>query len=127
MLNNNYSFNSPGKKNPLNNLQESILTDDKFIGLINNLSELIKKYYYLFKNNNEEIFQSFNLYESNYNFLISLIKNLLHSPNDGFEEFLEIEENSKNITTHFYSNLEKKKKNLKLFIEEAKGIFKKMK
>ena len=38
MLTNNYSFNSPGKQIQ----RETIVNDEKFINLINNLSELIK-------------------------------------------------------------------------------------
>ena len=62
MLTNNFSFNSPGKINQ----NETIMNDGKFINLINNLSELIKKYYYSCINNNDDIIQSFSLYEQNY-------------------------------------------------------------
>ena len=126
MLANNYSFNSPGKNNQ-NDI--TIFNDDKFINLINNLSELIKTYYYIWKNNNDEILQSFSLYESNYKFLISIIKELLLTgpPRSGIEEFLEVENHLKAISPQFYSNLEKNRESLKKFIEEAKEIFKQMK
>ena len=126
MLANNYSFNSPGKNNQNNN---TIFTDDKFINLINKLSELIKAYYYIWKNNNDQILQSFSLYESNYNYLISIIKELLLNgpPRAGYEEFLEVENQIKSISPQFYANLEQNKETLKKFIEEAKEIFKQMK
>ena len=43
MLQNNFSFNSPEKKSTNNT---TLISDDKFISLINNLSDLIRDYYY---------------------------------------------------------------------------------
>ena len=128
MLTNNYSFNSPTKVNQNNN-DMTITTDDKFINLINSLSELIKKYYYSCKNNNEELLQTFSNYELNYNFLMTIIKEIIsaNSTEKEIKEFLEIENNLNEISPQFQSNLEKNKENLKLFIEEAKEIFKNMK
>lgn len=128
MLTNNYSFNSPTKLNQNNN-DMTIATDDKFINLINNLSELIKKYYYSSKNNNDELIQTFSNYELNYNLLMTIIKDIIssNSTEKEIKEFLEIEEHLNVISPLFQSNLEKNKQNLKLFIEEAKEIFKNMK
>ena len=53
MMQNNFSFNSPEKVTTNNT---TLISDDKFISLINNLSELIKDYYYTSKNNINEIF-----------------------------------------------------------------------
>ena len=52
-MQNNFSFNSPEKVTTNNT---TLISDDKFISLINNLSELIKDYYYTSKNNINEIF-----------------------------------------------------------------------
>ena len=127
MLTNNFAFNSPGKINQ----NETIMNDDKFINLINNLSELIKTYYYSCKNNNDDIIQSFSLYEQNYQNLISIIKEMLNTAPQadplGIQEFLEVESHLKTISPQFYSSFEKNKENLKFFIEEAKEIFKQMK
>ena len=125
MLTNNYSFNSPGKQQQNDTLE----TDDKFITLINNLSNLIKTYYYLCKDNNEEIFHFLSSYESNITLLLSIIKDFLqnNASNKLIERILEIEINIKLINSPFHSNLEKNQENLKMFIEEAKEIFKQMK
>ena len=127
MITNNYSFNSPGKK--IHNENETIVNDEKFITLINNLSGQIKSYYNSCKSNNNEIFQSFLLYEKNSNYLISLIKDTFATtpPSSGLGEFLKIENNIKAITTKFHENFDKNKEILKFFIEEAKEIFKQMK
>lgn len=108
MLTNNYSFNSPTKLNQNNN-DMTIATDDKFINLINNLSELIKKYYYSSKNNNDELIQTFSNYELNYNLLMTIIKDIIssNSTEKEIKEFLEIEEHLNVISPLFQSNLEK--------------------
>ena len=125
MLTNNYSFNSPEKINQ----NDTIINDDGFITLINNLSQLIKTYYYLCKNNNDEMFQLLSLYESNYKVLITIISNLLQAapPDSGNKEFLDVENHIKTISPKFHLNLEKNKENLNLFIEKAKELFKQMK
>ena len=54
MLKNNFSFNSPEKVSTKNT---TLISDEKFISLINSLSDLIKEYYYISKNNLDEIFK----------------------------------------------------------------------
>ena len=95
MLQNNFSFNSPEKKSTINT---TLISDDKFVSLINNLSDIIKDYYYSNKNNIDEIFNI----------------------------FIEYEENNVKIIPKFFKKIEKQKKNLNYFIEQAKQIFKKM-
>ena len=56
MLKNNFSFNSPEKTSTKNT---TLISDEKFISLINNLSDLIKEFYYISKNNLDEIFKEF--------------------------------------------------------------------
>ena len=95
MLQNNFSFNSPEKKSTNNT---TLISDDKFISLINNLSDIIRDYYYATKNNIDDIF------------------NIL----------LEYEENNTKAFPKFFKKIEKQQKNLNYFIEQAKQIFKKM-
>ena len=94
----NYSFNSPDKNKNSNN---ALIKDDKFISLINNLSEIIKEYYNISKANFEEI-------------------------NNLFSENIDINNNN-NIIPQLYYNIENQKNNLNYFIEKAKDLFKKMK
>ena len=95
MLQNNFSFNSPEKKSTINT---TLISDDKFVSLINNLSDIIKDYYYSTKNNIDDIFSI----------------------------FIEYEENNVKIIPKFFKKIEKQQKNLNYFIEQAKQIFKKM-
>ena len=48
MLQNNFPFNSPEK---ITTNKTALISDDKFINLINNLSDLIKDYYFTNKTN----------------------------------------------------------------------------
>ena len=124
MLTNNYSFNSPGKQIQ----RETIVNDEKFINLINNLSELIKNYYYTCKSTNDEIIQSFTQYKKNTNYLLSIIKDIFGAtPPSGPGDFFKVESNIKAIEPEFQENFQKNKEGLKFFIEEAKEIFKQMK
>ena len=95
MLQNNFSFNSTEKKSTNNT---TLISDDKFISLINNLSDIIRDYYYATKNNIDDIF------------------NIL----------LEYEENNTKAFPKFFKKIEKQQQNLNYFIEQAKQIFKKM-
>ena len=97
MLQNNFSFNSP-EKMIIN--KNALISDDKFVNLINNLSELIKEYYFANKNNINELFNLF-------------------SENE--------EKKIKDLMSHLVKRIEKQKNNLNNFIERAKDIFKKMK
>ena len=124
MLTNNYSFNSPGKQIQ----RETIVNDEKFINLINNLSELIKNYYYTCKSTNDEIIQSFTQYKKNTNYLLSIIKDIFGAtPPSGPGDFFKVESNIKTIEPEFQENFQKNREGLKFFIEEAKEIFKQMK
>ena len=77
MFQNNFSFNSPEKTN-----NTSLISDDRFITLINNLSDLVKEYYSISKNTIDE----------------------------AFNIFIEYEEDDLNIIPQLYSNIEEQKK-----------------
>ena len=125
MKTNNFSFNSPGKINQ----NDTIINDSKFINLINNLSELIKTYYYNCKTNNEDLIQLLKIYETKHSFLISLINELFNNSDsiNELEKFLEFKNNLEKIMSKLAVILENNKENLKSFIEKAKEIFKEMK
>ena len=96
MFQNDFAFNSP-EKMIIN--KTALISDDKFINLINNLSELIKEYYFTNKNDTNELF------------------NLI----------IENEEKTiKEIMPNLIDTIENQKNNLNNFIERAKDIFKKM-
>ena len=96
-MKNNFSFNSPEKRIRNN----ALISDDKFITLINNLSELIKEYYYSSKSNLDEI------------------NNIILNSQEN--------NNNNNIISKINYNIGKQQKKLIKFIEKAKDIFKKMK
>ena len=96
MLQNNFTFNSPEK---ITTNKTALISDDKFINLINNLSDLIKDYYFTNKTN------------------INSLYNIITENS---------EKNIQEIIPNLFSAIETQKDYLNNFIEKAKNIFRKM-
>ena len=96
MLQNNFPFNSPEK---ITTNKTALISDDKFINLINNLSDLIKDYYFTNKTN------------------INSLYNIITENS---------EKNIQEIIPNLFSAIETQKDYLNNFIEKAKNIFRKM-
>ena len=118
---NNKNYNQ--KRN--NNNQ---LLDKDFIFFINSLNESIKKYYKVSRNNINDSNSFFNLYKKNGEEIESLIDEIQNYKsyqriNELFEKIQKINE----IMTQLHSNTDSNMKNLNLFLQDAKLLFKQMK
>ena len=119
-------------KRNLNRFQEkkedSLLYDDEFIFLINGLNESIKEYYKVCRNNIIEANSFLSFYEEQGQATQSLMEEIINSNsyqrvNEVFEQIPKIND----IMSQLQINTNSNEKNLNLFFEDAKLIFKKMK
>ena len=109
-----------------NNINNKLLDKD-FIFFINCLNESIKEYYKLSRNNINESNSFFNLYKTNEKEIEPLIDEIQNYKsyqriNELFEKIQKINE----IMTKLHTNTDSNMKNLNLFLQDAKLIFKQM-
>ena len=119
-------------KTNINRIQEkkedALLYDDEFVFLINGLNESIKEYYKVCRNNIIEANSFLSFYEEQGQAIQSLIDEIVNSNsyqriNEIFEQIPKINDIMSQLQTNTNSN----EKNLNLFFEDAKILFKKMK
>ena len=112
-----------GKSNKYNELY-----DNDFVNLINGLNESIKEYYKVSKNNITEANSFLSFYEQQGQEIQALIDDIMNSNsyqriNEVFEQIPKINE----IMYQLKMNTNSNEKNLNLFFDDAKILFKKMK
>ena len=102
--------------------------DEEFVSLINGLNESIKEYYKVSRNNILEANNFLSFYEQQGQAIQSLMDEIINSNsyeriNEIFEQIPKINE----IMSQIQNNTNSNEKNLNLFFEDAKMLFKKMK
>jgi len=102
--------------------------DDEFVSLINRLNESIKEYYKVSKNNITDASSLISFYEDQGKSIQEILDHLTNEKasvgaNDIVEQFSKIND----IMTQLQINVFSNEKNLNLFFEDAKILFKKMK
>ena len=102
--------------------------DDEFVSLINGLNESIKEYYKVSRNNIAEANNFLSFYEQQGQAIQSLMDEIINSNsyeriNEIFEQIPKIND----IMSQIQNNTNSNEKNLNLFFEDAKMLFKKMK
>ena len=110
------------------NINNNNIYDEDFVSLINALSESIKEYYKVSRNNITESNTFISFYEQQGNKIQLLIDEISNSNsydkiNELFEQIPKISE----IISQLQMNTNSNQKNLDLFFEDAKILFKKMK
>ena len=102
--------------------------DDEFVSLINGLNESIKEYYKVSRNNITEA-NSFILFYEQQGIAIQNLMNEIMSTNSysRINEFFEQIPKINEIMAQLQLNANSNEKNLNLFFEDAKILFKKMK
>ena len=121
---------SPIKERPpTKTAYSNILIEDEFINLINNLSESIKNYYLSNKSNNEKSNNLIIFLDSSVKNIISLMNKSLsnNNYNDKISDFFSLQKQISTANTQIHSCLKESRQNLKIFIDQAKVIFKQMK
>ena len=108
--------------------RQNELYDNEFVNLINGLNESIKEYYKVSRNNITEANSFLSYYEQQGQEIQALIDNILNSNsyqriNEVFEQIPKINE----IMYQLKMNTNSNEKNLNLFFNDAKILFKKMK
>ena len=107
---------------------ENNIYDDEFVILINGLNESIKEYYKVSSHNISETNTFISYFEEKVQEIQMLINEITNTNqyeriNEFFEKINKMEE----IMTQLQMNSDSSEKNLKLFFEDAKILFKKMK
>ena len=102
--------------------------DDEFVSLINRLNESIKEYYKVTKNNITDASSVLSFYEDQGKSIQELLEQIMNQSgsveiNDMVEQFSKINDIMTQLQINAFSN----EKNLNLFFEDAKILFRKMK
>ena len=105
-----------------------LIYDDEFVSLINRLNESIKEYYKVTKNNITDASSVLSFYEDQGKSIQELLEQIMNQSgsveiNDMVEQFSKINDIMTQLQINAFSN----EKNLNLFFEDAKIIFRKMK
>ena len=101
--------------------------DDEFVALINGLNESIKEYYKVSKNNIQEANSFISFYEQQGNIIQKLMDEIVSTNSyEKVSEFFEQIPKINEIMSQLQLNANSNEKNLNLFFEDAKILFKKM-
>ena len=105
-----------------------LIYDDEFVLLINRLNESIKEYYKVTKNNITDASSVLSFYEDQGKSIQELLEQIMNQNasveiNDMIEQFSKINDIMTQLQINAFSN----EKNLNLFFEDAKILFRKMK
>ena len=105
-----------------------LIYDDEFVLLINRLNESIKEYYKVTKNNITDASSVLSFYEDHGKSIQELLEQIMNQSasveiNDMVEQFSKINDIMTQLQINAFSN----EKNLNLFFEDAKILFRKMK
>ena len=105
-----------------------LIYDDEFVSLINRLNESIKEYYKVTKNNITDASSVLSFYEDQGKSIQELLEQIMNQSgsveiNDMVEQFSKINDIMTQLQINAFSN----EKNLNLFFEDAKILFRKMK
>ena len=113
--------------NPI--IMKNLIRDDKFINLINTLSDSIKEYYKVTKNVNQNETILMNSFQKAINNSDSLLNIILKEGinNDKINNYNNAITNVKEALSKLHLNIVSNYKNLSFFFEDAKILFKKMK
>ena len=128
------------RKSPFNLMNQNLLQsqetktkydliyDDEFVSLINRLNESIKEYYKVTKNNITDASSVLSFYEDQGKSIQELLEQIMNQSgsveiNDMVEQFSKINDIMTQLQINAFSN----EKNLNLFFEDAKILFRKMK
>ena len=110
------------------NKHNNQIYDEEFVSLINGLNESIKEYYKVSRNNIAEANNFLSFYEQQGQAIQTLMDEIINSNsyeriNEVFEQIPKIND----IMSQLQNNTNSNEKNLNLFFEDAKMLFKKMK
>ena len=102
--------------------------DSEFISLINALNESIKEFYSAAKYNSKEISLFLNQLDPKFNSILTILSEISNlNPKENQGNILEDIAQCKNIINQLKNNTDLNLNNLKLFFDDAKIIFKRMK
>ena len=102
--------------------------DEEFIGYINGLNESIKEHYKVSKNNIKQTNEFLNYFKQQWETMQnSLNEIIINKSLSNINQILQIMENSQNIINELIKNSASNDKNLNLFFDDARTLFKKMK
>ncbi len=129
---NNQNYFTPKNANrvqsPLNNELCNKIYDEEFVSLINSLNESIKEYYKVSRNN---IFEANNIlksYEQQAQAILNLMQEMINTSSyDRLEEFFNLIPKTLEVITQMKINSNSNNKNLSMFFDDAKILFKNMK
>ena len=129
---NNQNYFTPKNTNrvqsPLNNELCNKIYDEEFVSLINSLNESIKEYYKVSRNN---IFEANNIlksYEQQAQAILNLMQEMINTSSyDRLEEFFNLIPKTLEVITQMKINSNSNNKNLSMFFDDAKILFKNMK
>ena len=109
-------------------MDNSIMNDDNFVALINGLNESIKEYYKVSHHNISETNNFISFYEQISNNIETIINEIINTNQlNRIEEFILQINKANEIMNQLQLNSNSSQKNLELFFEDAKILFKKMK
>ena len=112
----------------LNFDRQKEIYDEEFIGYINGLNESIKEHYKVSKINIKQTNEFLNFFKQQWETMKnSLNEIILNKSFSNINQILQIMDNSQNIINELIKNSTSNDKNLNLFFEDAKTLFKKMK
>ena len=112
----------------LNFDRQKDIYDEEFIGYINGLNESIKEHYKVSKINIKLTNEFLNFFKQQWETMKnSLNEIILNKSLSNINQILQIMDNSQNIINELIKNSTSNDKNLNLFFEDAKTLFKKMK
>ena len=122
------TFSQPYTQNEGISNKNNEIYDNDFVNLLNGLNESIKEYYKVSRNNISEANNFLSFYEQQAKSIQSLMNEIINSNsynriNEIFEQIPKINE----IMSQIQNNTNSNEKNLNLFFEDAKMLFKKMK
>ena len=102
--------------------------DSEFINLINALNESISEFYGVAKYNNKEINTFLNQFDPKFNSVFTFINEISNlNPEENIGKILDDITQCKNIISQLKNNTDLNLNNLKLFFDDAKILFKRMK
>ena len=109
-------------------IDKSNIYDDEFVSLINGLNESIKEYYKVSRHNIVENNNFISFYGQQGQSIEILLNEIINTNQfEKINEFIEKINKLNEITNQLQINSDSNKKNLDLFFEDAKILFKKMK
>ena len=115
-------------QSPISNEICNKIYDEEFVSIINSLNESIKEYYKVSRNNIIEANSILDSYQQQAQMILNLMQEINNSPGyDKLDDFFELLPKTLEVINQMRLNATSNDKNLSMFFEDAKILFKNMK